>query len=121
MLRAEAHVRLGVLLAANGQLSGAVEHLGAARQLDPDNHTGIRLEGEILWASGSRADAVRRFLPEHLDSAPLDLEYRRRLAEMAREQNDTAVLLEVDTQARRLTQALAHLLTERRGGQRPGA
>ncbi len=81
MLKAEAHNRLAQFSAVQEDFSQAYEHLITARQLDPDNTSGIWLLGEIEWQQGKYTDALE-LLERHLRDFPLHEGFRLRLAAM---------------------------------------
>lgn len=76
MLHAEAHIRMGTILARRGEPGLAEEHLLNARALDPVNVGGRLLLAEIQWADGRRSEAsdtLRSSLPDMpMDPAPRD-------------------------------------------------
>lgn len=84
MLHAEAHIRLAVILARNGRVDLAEQHLREARALDAANTGGVALLAEIEWVTDRRDDAVNT-LREALPDMPLDVHPRQRLHDMLTE------------------------------------
>ncbi|GMV95320.1 MAG: hypothetical protein AMXMBFR82_50980 [Candidatus Hydrogenedentota bacterium] len=96
MLRAEAHIRMAVILARRGEPVLAEEHLRKAVDLDPLNMGGHALLAEIQWAQGRRSEAVDT-LQTALPDMPMDPGVRDRLCEMLVElgrKQDARVLAE---------------------------
>ncbi|MBN2309421.1 MAG: glycosyltransferase [Candidatus Hydrogenedentes bacterium] len=83
-LKAEAHVRLAHLEAQEGLLDSADARLARAAELDPDTPNRTRLQAEVWWAMGRKADAAA-LLQDGLGGYPFDFERRRRLCEMLSE------------------------------------
>jgi cytochrome c-type biogenesis protein CcmH/NrfG len=81
MLRAEAHIRLAVIMARYGELGLAEHQLSEARELDPANWNGARLLAEMQWNTGRPEDAIET-LRGYLPNSPFDLAARGRLVEM---------------------------------------
>ncbi|MCP4641499.1 MAG: glycosyltransferase [bacterium] len=98
MLRAEAHIRLAVILARNGHLDAAESCLLDADVLDPDNTSGVLLYAEILWAT-ERHDQAIQALADRLPRLPMAFDARERLIQMLeqRNRNDEAQALFEET------------------------
>jgi tetratricopeptide (TPR) repeat protein len=104
IVHAEAAVRLAALYARNGALGPAEDLLREADQLDPDNAGGVRLLGELLWAKGSREEAVA-VLRERLPNIAFDMDCRARLREMLNELGRTDEARAVAEESSRVTAA----------------
>ena len=104
VLHAEARIRFATLLARHGQVDTAMEQLLVARQEDPDNYAGVRLQSEILWAKGQQAEAAQ-LMQMRMDAFPLDMDYRERLIAMRNTLGNQAAAQEIREEIRRLQQA----------------
>lgn len=105
MLRAEAHYRVATLLARNGRLTEAEDHLNAGREADPVSTTGVALRAEIEWATGRRGEACQT-LEDRVHDMPLDPGVRNRLADMLTECGETRRAKELRAEIERMTGVL---------------
>ena len=105
VLHAEARIRFATLLARHGQAETAMEHLLVAREEDPGNYSGIRLQSEILWAMKHQAEAAQ-LMNVHANCFPLDMDYHERLIAMHDALGNETEAQGCREEIRRLQQAL---------------